>query len=276
MWLMLVMKINRIFVAAVFFMVILWGNPVYSLEPDWDQLHQKAEKLRAEEKYSESLNIYEELLKLTQIKYGKKNVKVAEVLVEMSLVHRYDLGNEKKYDELQEQAKKIQLTLNGAITCGDPKDWTYEPCHERWLGHDPCFAFRNVKDYIKVTYYGLDDSELKKPEDFVKRLKGLFGKSEALDIVRIDGRETTRIILRYEQGNRHDRDGMFILPMFLYEEFLILPLKKGFLVFNFNMNHFNPIPSEFIKENAPKDFYGDAYDEYQAWRSFTGSCKINP
>lgn len=151
---------------------------------------------------------------------------------------------------------------------------SYEICRERWLGSDPCFVFRNYGAYIKVTYYGLNGSEFR-PEDFVKRLKGLFGEFEAVETVKVDGRETTRIKLRYQQGNYYDHDGRYIRQMFLYEEFLVLPLKEGFLVFNFNLNHFTPIPSEFSKAGAPQELYGPTYDEYQSWASFIESCKIN-
>jgi hypothetical protein len=168
------------------------------MEPSWEELHQAAKKFQEEKRYLKSIKVYEELLDLTKKMYGEKNVKVAEVLVEMAILNRYDLGNEKKYDELQEKAKKIQLTLNGTISCREPKDWTYEKCRERWARQDPCFMFSNVHDYIKVTYYGLDGSQFMKPADFLENLRGLFGKYEAVEAVKLGGRDATRIKLRYE------------------------------------------------------------------------------
>lgn len=162
-----------------------------------------------------------------------------------------------------------------SINCSVPKKWTYAQCRERWLGNDPCFTFRNVNDYIKVTYYGLEGSEFKKPEDFIKNLKGLFGQFETSERVKFDGRKTMLIKLRYEQGKHYDHHGGYRLPEFLYEEFLILSLKEGFFVFNFNLNHLTPIPFDFTKESESKNLYGDAYDEYQTWMSFIDSCKIN-
>jgi hypothetical protein len=267
---------KRISFLTAILIVLLTAGAAYSSEPGWDKLYQKAQKLKTEEKYAESLKTYEELLKTVEIKFGKNNAKVAEVLTEMSLLYRYDFGNENKYAELQEKAQRIMLSLNGTVGCQSPKDWIYEQCRERWLGNDPCFVFRNAANYIKATYYGLDDSKFKKPDDFINHLKGLFGKFHAEDKVKIDGREAVRIKLRYEQGNRHDHDGMFIMPMFLYEEFLILPLKKGFLVFNLNLNHHTPLPSDFARENDSEELYSGAYDEYRIWLQFTESCKINP
>jgi len=269
-------KMKRIFFIAILCNVLLWGSPAFSMEQSWGELHQKAEKLRSEKKYSKALKIYKALLQLTQETYGGRNAKVAEVLVEISLLHRYDLGDEEGYAEFQEKAKRIQLTLNGAIGCKEPKDWAYEPCRERWLGQDPCFVFRNVHDYIKVTYYGLAGSGFKKPEDFIGNLRDLFGKFEDSGIVELGGREATRIILRYEQRRYHDPDGGHLSPRFLYEEFLILPLEKGFLVLNLKLSHLTPIPLEFTREDAPKELYGAAYDEYQTWVSFTESCRIDP
>jgi hypothetical protein len=272
----LMRKMKRIFFIAVLFGFLLWSGPASPLESTWEALRGKAETLRATERYSEALKTYEALLKLTRETFGEKNWKVAEVLIEMALVHRYNLGDEKRYDELQERAKKVRLTLNGALNCREPEGWSYESCRERWLGEDPCFTFRQVPDYIKVTYYGLPASKFEKPEAFIENLGNLFGTFNARETVKFNGRETTRIKLRYEQRRDHDRDGRNLLPRFYYEEFLILPLSKGFLVFNFNLNHDTPLPLKFEKEDAPENLYGAVYDEYQTWTSFTESCEVNP
>ncbi len=266
---------NRTYFIPVVVIAFLWGSLAYPLDPAWEELYRKAENMRIQGKYSECLKTYKNLLELTKTKYGENNVKVAEVLVKMALVHRYDLGNEKEYEKLQHQAKTIQLTLNGTIRCQEPESWSYENCRERWLGPDPCFAFRSVNNYIKVTYYGLDDSRFKKPGEFITHLKELFGSIKAAEKVRIDGREATRIKLRYDQGNYRDPHGAHRPPEFIYEEFIILPLKKGFLVFNFKLNHSTPLPADFSREQAQQNLYGNSYDEYQAWVLFTGSCKIN-
>ena len=267
---------KRILFILILFTLFLWGNLAFSEEPGWEALHRTAEKLRAEKSYSQALAAYEALLDLTRKTYGENNVKVAEVLVEMALLNRYDLGNEKKYAEFQEKAKKIKLTLNGTLSCEEPKDWTYEPCRERWLGPDPCFIFRHLHAYIKVTAYGLDGSQFMNPQDFIEKLKGLFNKFEAMETITLGGREATRIKLRYEQSHYRDRDGGNRLASFLYEEFLIVPMEKGFLVFNFDLNRLTPIPLNFTREDASKALYGSVYDEYRDWISFTGSCKINP
>jgi hypothetical protein len=267
---------KRILFILILFTFFLWGNLAFSEEPGWEELHQQAEKLRAEKSYSKALAVYEALLDLTRKTYGEKNVRVAEVLIEMALLNRYDLGNEKKYAEFQEKAKKIKLTLNSTIDCKEPNDWTYEPCRERWLGPDPCFIFRHIHTYIKVTTYGLDGSKFINPEDFIENLKGLFDKFEAMEAINLGGREATRIKLRYEQRHYRYRDGGNRQSSFLYEEFLILPMEKGFLVFNFNLNQLMPIPLNFTRDDAPQDLYGSASGEYRDWISFTESCKINP
>ena len=243
-------------------------------EASWDELNNKVKALQSEKKYTDAIKTYEELLQLTQKNYGEKNVKVAKILIEMSLIQQYDLNNEKKYNELQGRAKKIMMTLNGKLNCREPAKWTYEHCQERWLGPDPCFKFTDYRNNIKVTYYGLEGSDFKTPQDLIQRLKGLFGKFEAMDTIKIKGRKAVRIKLRYESGGYHEHHGKYLLPEFRYEEFVLLPLKQGFLAFNFNMNHHIPIPNSFSKEEAPKDLYGNAYEDYQTWSTFLKSCSV--
>ena len=86
-------------------------------EASWDELNNKVKALQSEKKYTDAIKTYEELLQLTQKNYGEKNVKVAKILIEMSLIQQYDLNNEKKYNELQGRAKKIMMTLNGKLNC---------------------------------------------------------------------------------------------------------------------------------------------------------------
>lgn len=265
---------KNIFLGVLILGILQMGSPAFAVDASWDELNKKANALQSENKYTDAIKTYEELLQLTQINYGEKNVKVAEILIEMSLIQRYDLNNEKKYTELQSEAKKILMTLNGTLNCREPAKWTYEQCRERWLGPDPCFKFTDYRNYIKVTYYGLEGSYFKTPPDIIQRLKDLFGKFDAMDTIKIKDREAVRIKLRYEGGNRHDRDGKYIMAEFRYEEFILLPLKRGFLAFNFNMNHHVPIPRTFSKEEAPKDLYGDAYENYQTWSTFLESCSV--
>jgi hypothetical protein len=265
---------KEIFLGVLILGILQLGSSALAGESRWDELNKKAKALQSENKYIDAIKTYEKLLQLTQKNYGEKNIKVAEILIEMSLIQRYDLNNEKRYNELQGEAKKIRLTLNGKVNCREPAKWTYEQCQERWLGPDPCFKFTDYRNYIKVTYYGLEGSDFKTPQDLIQRLNGLFGKFEAMDTTKIKNREAVRIKLRYEGGDRHDRDGKYMMPEFRYEEFMLLPLKQGFLVFNFNMNHHVPIPNTFSKEEAPKSLYGDAYENYQTWSSFIESCSV--
>ena len=267
---------NRIYLIITVLIVLIQSGAASASDQDWEKLHQKALVLSAGEKYAESLKTYEELLKETLRKFGGNNVKVAEVLSEMAPLYQHIRGKEKKSAALREKAKQIKMTLNGTLDCQPPKDWRYEPCRERWLGEDPCFVFRKSNDYIKVTYYGLEGSEFKTPDGFINHLKELIGKFKASDKVKFDSLEATRIKLEYQMGNRQDRDGIFIPPMFLYEEFMILPLNKGFLVFNFNLNRMAPFVSDFTLKNVPEELYNGARDEYSEWQAFTGGCKINP
>lgn len=261
-------------VSLALLLIVMITSVALAGEANWDELNKKAKALQSEEKYSDAIKTYEELLQLTQKNYGEKNVKVAEILIEISLIQRYDLNNEKKYNELQSEAKKIMMTLNGTLNCREPAKWAYEQCRERWLGPDPCFKFTDYRNYIKVTYYGLEGSDFKTPQDLISRLKDLFGKFEAMDTIKIKDREAVRIKLRYEGGDRHDRDGKYMMPEFRYEEFILLPLKQGFLVFNFNMNHHVPIPRTFSKEEAPKALDDAAYENYQTWSTFIASCSV--
>lgn len=265
---------KKIFFGVLIIGVLQMASSVLAANANWDELNKKAKDLRSEKKYSEAIKNYEELLQIAQKKYGEKNVKVAEILIEMSLIQRYNLNNEKKYNELQDAAEKIMLTLNGTLNCRKPDKWDYQKCKERWLGADPCFKFTDYPDYIKVTYYGLEGSDFKSHQDMIQKLNDLFGKLEVTDTNKIRGREAAGIKLRYEYSARHDYDGKYMMPEFRYEEFILLPLKQGFLVFNFNMNHHVPIPSSFSKEDAPKDLYDDAYENYQAWSTFLESCSV--
>ena len=96
-----------------------------------------------------------------------------------------------------------------------------------------------------------------------------------METVKIKDREAVRIKLRYGRGGHYDpHTGRYMMPEFRYEEFILLPLKQGFMAFNFNMNSRLPIPRTFSQEGAPKDLYGDAYETYQSWSSFVESCSV--
>ncbi len=259
---------------VVLFLIVMITTAVQAGAAGWEELNKKAKEFRSEEKYSDAIKAYEELLRLTKKKYGENNVKVAEVFIEMSLIERYDLSDENKYYEFQGEAKKVMMTLNGTLNCREPAKLTYEQCRERWLGRDPCVKFWDYRNYIKVTYYGLEGSDLKTPQDLIERLKGLFGQFESMDTVKIKDREAVRIKLRYEDRPFHAHDGHHTMPEFRYEEFILLPLKQGFMVFNFNMNSFLPIPRTFSQEEAPSALYGDAHEDYQTWSSFLESCSV--
>jgi hypothetical protein len=265
---------KKIGIGILILLIVQSGNIAIASTAGYDELVRKARALEAGEKYSEAMKTYEQLLPLAQNRYGKKHVKVAEVLIAMSLVARYGLHDEKKYDELQGRAKAIKMTLNGTLRCREPAEWSYEPCRERWLGQDPCFQFTDYRNYIKVTYYGLNGSAFKTPRDLTKRLKDLFGKFEIEDGVKIDGRDARRIKLRYESGGRYEHHGKYLPKEFQYEEFIVLPLARGFLSFNFKLNNYGPIPGTFSKEEATENLYGDAYKNYQTWSSFLKSCFV--
>jgi hypothetical protein len=243
-------------------------------EAGWEELNKKAQDLRSEQKYSDALKTYEKLLQLGKKSYGEKSVKVAEILIEMSLIERYDLNNEKKYDELQGEAKRIMMTLNGTLNCREPAKLTYEQCTERWSGQDPCVEFSDYRDYIKVTYYGLEGSAFKTPEDLIRELEFLFRKFETRDTVKIKDREAVRIKLREEFRQRPGYEGHYRTLEFRYEEFILLPMKQGFMAFNFTMTRSAPIPRIFSQEEAPEALYGDAYEMYQIWSSFLESCSV--
>jgi len=114
--------------AALFalFLIAVTTTAVRAGEAGWEELNKKAKALQSQEKYSDAIKTYEELLQLTKKNYGEKNVKVAEILTEIALIQRYDLNNEKRYDELQGEAKKIMMTLNNTLNCREPAKLTYE------------------------------------------------------------------------------------------------------------------------------------------------------
>ena len=255
-------------------LILQLGNFAVASNESLGELAEKARQLEAREKYSEAMKTYEQLLGLTRKQYGEKNVKVAEVLIAMSLVARYGFRDEKKYHELQGRAKVIKMTLNGTLSCREPVRWAYEPCRERWLGPDACFKFSDYRNYIKVTYYGLTGSAFKTPQDLKERLKDLFGKFAIEDSVKIENRDARRIVLRYESGGHYEHHGKYLPKEFQYEEFILLPLAQGFLAFNFNMQSYGPIPTAFSREEAPANLYGDAYENYQTWSSFLKNCFV--
>ena len=158
-----------------------------------------------------------------------------------------------------------------------PKTWRYEAGRERWGGGDPTFSInKGWATTIRVTHYGLGGSRFKTPEDFESYLDNLFfGERKETKNLTISGKKAKSILLRYEHDEFTDHHGAFIPRQYAYDEFVILPLREGFLVFNLAVYSSAPFPS-FIQ---PDEEWHSELDKKMAqtvkdWRSFLKSCKI--
>ncbi len=149
-----------------------------------------------------------------------------------------------------------------------PEGWRQDSTRERWLGEDPTLSFRQGNALIRVTHYGLTDSKFQSPAEFRDWLKKLFEtrtmKSENISLA---GKTAERIRLEYSYEGHTDHHGAYMPPEFIKEEFIILPLDKGFLVLNINIHQMEP---EFYTESEK-----DQKEIFDKWEQFLKSISLN-
>ncbi len=158
-----------------------------------------------------------------------------------------------------------------------PQGWRSEKGRERWLGPDPTVRLEGSKGgLIRVTHYGLEGSRLGTPETFKKRIDNLFsGESKEVEETSLSGKKAELIRLRYHYREFRDHDGRWVPSRFLLEEFLIRPLEKGFLVFNFTLSEDAPLPSMLLPEGESlSDRDREVITIIKEWRGFLESCNI--
>jgi len=176
-------------------------------------------------------------------------------------------------------------SLNGVLQCKAPENWDSKfwlirGMRERWLGKDPTFKYAHQwDDHVRITHYGLSGTHFETPEDYVAHLENLFDEPEEVKPITIDGREGELIRLRYHYDDYTDVHGAYFPPRFMYEEFAVLPLKEGFLVFNLDMQrHYISFPSEMHPKGGPDPSLTDREKQMismaKDFHEYLNSCKI--
>jgi len=200
----------------------------------------------------------------------------ADAYEDLADLYRFSDG-EKEYEEMEEKGKKIRLSLNGVLKCKEVKKegWYYKRASERWLGDDPTFKYVNFRDKIQVTHYGLEASGFLTTEEFVTHLKNLFREFKSVETVKVDGKSAKKITIQYEYPAYTGHHGEHVPHRFNYEEFVLLPLEKGFLVFNFDLNHITPIVMSFApEEEMTSEWLKEVARLGKTWNKFLKSCVI--
>jgi len=172
---------------------------------------------------------------------------------------------------------EIDHTLNGVIQCDKVTDrwWRREESRERWLGDDPTLKYGTYSNLVRITHYGLEGSSFRTPEDYEARLENLFTEIESREPVSLAGRPGTLIRLRYENPEFIEHHGGFVSHEFGYEEFIIVPLAKGFLVFNFTLHHHSPMPmNRYTKKDAIGIWEKELAEKLETWKKFLAGCSI--
>ncbi len=235
-----------------------------------------ADMYKALHRYNEAISYYEKASVIWEKALGPDNAHKADALEKMADIYRFTNQKDKAL-KLKEQAKKIRISLNGVIQCSDVKGegWRYKKGRERWLGSDPTFSYNHYFDRIKVTHYGLESSRYETPEQYIAHLRNLFGEFKILQTKDIMGKKAELIRIEYDYPEHTGHHGEYVPHEFVYEEFIILPVQEGFLVFNFNIHSIVPMPlSIFTREKAESEWEEKQLQNIKVWRKFLKSCKV--
>ncbi len=214
------------------------------------------------------------------------------------LIHkgkRYEYHtNSEGYVKLDPKARSASLKLSQSLSAPiieskadiSPDDiidyvvmdnWEYSKARERWLGPDPTFKLaRRIYISIRVTLYGLEGSRINTPEEFEEPLDQMFmGDQKTIETVMIDGAKAKSIRIYSERGDHIDYHGGYVPPDYILDEFVILPLEEGFLVFNFTAHWHVPLPDLSLSpEEADSDTDRAFLIVLQEWQSFLKSCRF--
>ena len=123
-----------------------------------------------------------------------------------------------------------------------PAGWAVFPgAQERWMGNDPTVAFNHPnQDGVQVTYYGLDSSRFHSAEEFLQYIKRVINPSESEKGILIGGRQATILQFRYSYEKHSDIHGTNVPGERVFEEFVIVPLERGFYAFAITLRSTTP------------------------------------
>jgi len=170
------------------------------------------------------------------------------------------------------------VILEDVLRCDElvTEGWHFRDKRERWLGDDPALKYRNDLSLIRITHYGLENSSFETPEEYMAHLQNIFDELESVEPTSLAGREGISVRLRYEHPEFTGHHGEYISHEYSYEEFIIVPIDKGFLVFNLTLHHALPMPESFYKEDAAaEEWQKELVGKVKTWKKFLKSCSIN-
>lgn len=156
-----------------------------------------------------------------------------------------------------------------------PKEWFESPePRERWLGQDPTVYLKNGDHSISITHYGLANSRLKTPDDFVGRIKGIFKDVDSESVVQVAGKAGALIKLHYEYEGHADHHGAMAPPQYVYEEFLTLPAEEGFWALIFSFRQTGPSYLKKFGDEDIKTRKKDLKEIRKDWDRFLETCEF--
>lgn len=123
-----------------------------------------------------------------------------------------------------------------------PAGWTPFPdARERWLGMDPSVTFNHSnRDGVQVTYYGLDASKFHAAGEFIEYLKRVVNPAESEKEILIGGKKAAILQFRYAYDKHTDVHGTDVPAERVFEEFVIVPLDRGFYAFAITLKSKTP------------------------------------
>ena len=179
-----------------------------------------------------------------------------------------------------ENKTDIVLIPEDIIEYDVPEGWKYVKARSRWLSQDP--AFKLTKGFmvsIKVTLYGITEgTDFSDPGDLEDKINKLFYKVQKTEgTANVAGKEAKDIQLHYEQFGSTDEHGIYIPEVFVHDEFVIVPLEAGFLVFNLAIYWDVPMPLPSLSvEEADNDYDREVAQIFKDWHDFLKSCRFKP
>ncbi|GEM_PF-2628048 len=125
-----------------------------------------------------------------------------------------------------------------------PPHWHIYPLdEERWMGGDPTLTFNNpLESSVRITFYGLEKSRFKAPAEFYDFLKRVLNEPAVEKDMEVGGFAAKYFRFRYSYESATDVHGASMLAEAVYEEFVVVPLEKGFYCFNLTLRRVSDSP----------------------------------
>lgn len=156
-----------------------------------------------------------------------------------------------------------------------PAGWRVFPdTQERWMGSDPTVAFNQPnQDGVRVTYYGLDSSRFQSADQFLQYINRVINPAESNKGIMIGGRQARILQFRYSYEKHTDSHGTEVPAEAVFEEFVIVPLERGFYAFSITLRHTTP---NSLVESTEAIKYGieDNQRKLREWYEFLDSVQF--